>query len=47
MDGLRKRTVTARSEAEVEAAASSKAGDQAAMCSRAKIEDGDSTGGRW
>jgi hypothetical protein len=42
MDGLRKRTVVARSEAEVEVATYSRARDEAAACSRAGIEDG-----RW
>jgi hypothetical protein len=39
---LRKRTTTARSEAGVKAAASSKARDEAAACSGARIKDG-----RW
>jgi hypothetical protein len=42
MDGFRKRTVTACSEAGVEAAASSMAGDKAVKCSKARIKDG-----RW
>jgi hypothetical protein len=42
MDGLRKRTVVARSEARVKEVACSGAGDEAAACSEANIEDG-----RW
>jgi hypothetical protein len=41
-DGLRKRTVVARSDARVEAVACSEAGDEAVVCSGAKIKDG-----RW
>jgi hypothetical protein len=39
---LRKRTVVARSDARVEAVACSAAGDEAVVCSGAKIKDG-----RW
>jgi hypothetical protein len=39
---LRKRTAAGRFEARIEVAACSGAGDEAVVCSRAKIEDG-----RW
>jgi hypothetical protein len=42
VDSLRKSTTTTRSEAEVEVAACSTAGDEAAVCSGAEIKDG-----RW
>jgi hypothetical protein len=42
MDGLRKRAMAVCFEAEVEPAACSRAGDEAMVCSRARIEDG-----RW
>jgi hypothetical protein len=40
VDSLRKRTVMARSEAGVEVTACSKAGDDVAVCSGSRIEDG-------
>jgi hypothetical protein len=40
VDSLRKRTVMARSEAGVEVTACSKPGDDVAVCSGSRIEDG-------